>query len=168
MFVLIMRAIYIVRRLDGLSCMILLPSFRPIGSNINVRLLPQQSDRLQCWYYWLEGLQKYAIEMASCGMVYIPRFMKINAGLQTWLRFCLRSLRGWNVGITDGSYLWNTPLRWVQEPWYTYQVSYKVIQEIKSCSGGYSHTRHKQQNDLISLLLLFQNNGSRLKKLDDA
>jgi hypothetical protein len=28
--------------------------------------------------------------------------MKIYAGVQAILRFCLRNLRGYNVGITDG------------------------------------------------------------------
>jgi hypothetical protein len=36
-----------------------------------------------------------AIEMASCGMIYIPSFMK------TIFRFCLSNLGGCNVGITD-------------------------------------------------------------------
>jgi hypothetical protein len=47
-------------------------------------------------------LLKYAVEMAFCGMIYIPSFMKIGTGVQAILRFCLRRLRGCNVGITDG------------------------------------------------------------------
>jgi hypothetical protein len=45
---------------------------------------------------------KYSVEMASHGMISIPSFMKIGAGIQAVLRFCLRNLRGCNVGITDG------------------------------------------------------------------
>jgi hypothetical protein len=45
---------------------------------------------------------KYAVEMASCGMIYLPSFMKIGTGVQTILRFFLRNSRGCNVGITDG------------------------------------------------------------------
>jgi hypothetical protein len=45
---------------------------------------------------------KYAVEMASCGMIYIPSFRKIGTGIQAILRFCLRNLRSCNVGISDG------------------------------------------------------------------
>jgi hypothetical protein len=40
--------------------------------------------------------------MASCGMIYIPSFMKIGGGVQAILIFCLRNPRGYNAGITDG------------------------------------------------------------------
>jgi hypothetical protein len=55
----------------------------------------------------------YTVEMASCGMIYsyLPSFMKIGIGVQAALRFCLRNLRGCNVGITDGKDLLITPLR---------------------------------------------------------
>jgi hypothetical protein len=42
--------------------------------------------------------------MASYGMTYVPNFIKIGAGIQAILRFCIRNLRGCNVGITEG---WN-------------------------------------------------------------
>jgi hypothetical protein len=45
---------------------------------------------------------KYASQMASCGTMYVPSFMKIGTGVQAILKFCLRNLRGCNVGITDG------------------------------------------------------------------
>jgi uncharacterized protein YraI len=54
----------------------------------------------------------YSFEMASCGIIYLPSFMKIAAGLQAILRFCLRNLKGCNVGITDGRYLRSAPSRW--------------------------------------------------------
>jgi hypothetical protein len=38
---------------------------------------------------------KYAVEMVSCGMTYIPSFVKIGTGVQAIIRGC-------NVGITDG------------------------------------------------------------------
>jgi hypothetical protein len=40
--------------------------------------------------------------MASCGMIYVPRFMKIGTGVQAILRFSLRNLKGSDVGVTDG------------------------------------------------------------------
>jgi hypothetical protein len=39
------------------------------------------------------------VDMASCGVIYMPSFIKIDAGVQAILRFCLRCC---NVGITDG------------------------------------------------------------------
>jgi hypothetical protein len=44
----------------------------------------------------------YAVEMASCGKIYLPSFMKICKGVQAILRFCLSNLDDCNVGITDG------------------------------------------------------------------
>jgi hypothetical protein len=35
-------------------------------------------------------------------MISEPSFMKIANGVQEILKFCLRNLRGCNVGITDG------------------------------------------------------------------
>jgi hypothetical protein len=45
---------------------------------------------------------KYAVEMASCGMIYIPSFMKIGGGIQAILRFGLCNLRCYGAGTTDG------------------------------------------------------------------
>jgi hypothetical protein len=45
---------------------------------------------------------KYAVEMASGGMIYLPSSMKIATGVQAILRFCLSNLRGYNVGIIEG------------------------------------------------------------------
>jgi hypothetical protein len=42
-----------------------------------------------------------AVEMASCGMICIPSFMKTGADIQAIVRFCPRNLRVSNVGITD-------------------------------------------------------------------
>jgi hypothetical protein len=65
----------------------------------------------------------HAVEMASCGMIYLSSFMTIATGVQAILRFCLRNLRGCNVGITDGTDFLITPLRWAQVPLNKYQVS---------------------------------------------
>jgi hypothetical protein len=56
----------------------------------------------------------YAVEMPSCGIIFLPSFMKIGKGLQAILRFYLSNLNGCNIGIIGGSYLWSTPLKWVQ------------------------------------------------------
>jgi hypothetical protein len=47
----------------------------------------------------------YFFQMASCGMIYIPSFMKISEGVERILRFCFSSLKGCNVDITDMSVL---------------------------------------------------------------
>jgi hypothetical protein len=42
--------------------------------------------------YWGGGgggrFIKYAVEMASCGMIYIPSFLKIGTDIQEILSFC--------------------------------------------------------------------------------
>jgi hypothetical protein len=43
----------------------------------------------------------YDVEMALCYVICLPIFMKIGTGVQAILRFCLRNLKGCNVGITD-------------------------------------------------------------------
>jgi hypothetical protein len=45
---------------------------------------------------------KYAVETASCVMIYLLSFMKIGTGVQAELRFYLGNFRGCNVGITEG------------------------------------------------------------------
>jgi hypothetical protein len=63
------------------------PSFMTIGLGIEVmiRLLPQHFERLQCWYYWLVGQVKYAIEIVSGGMIYTPILM-ISSDIQVILK----------------------------------------------------------------------------------
>jgi hypothetical protein len=53
----------------------------------------------------LRDLWIYAIEMVSCGMTYIPSFMKIGKSVRALLRRSFRTLKGCNVGITDGGVL---------------------------------------------------------------
>jgi hypothetical protein len=48
---------------------------------------------------------KYAVGMASCGMIHVPSFMKSGTDVQALLRFCPRYLRGRNIDITDGENL---------------------------------------------------------------
>jgi hypothetical protein len=62
--------------------------FMNIGSGIHVtwRVLPQQLERLQYFYYWWEGFMIYAVEMASDGMKYLSGFMTIDSGIQVILR----------------------------------------------------------------------------------
>jgi hypothetical protein len=68
---------------------------------IKLRLLPQQFEVLQCWYYRWNGFMKCVTEIGSDGMIYVPSFMKIGAGIQPILRFCLSNLRSCNVGMTE-------------------------------------------------------------------
>jgi hypothetical protein len=50
---------------------------------------------------------KLAVEIASCSMIYVPSFMKIGIGVQTIFRFLLITLRGCNVGVSDGRDFYN-------------------------------------------------------------
>jgi hypothetical protein len=46
--------------------------------------------RLQCWYYWLEWFMRYAVEMASAGMIYVLSSKKICSGIHVILRLLPR------------------------------------------------------------------------------
>jgi hypothetical protein len=72
-----------------------------------------QFETLNFFYYWRDGFMKCAAEVAMGGMIYIQNFMTIGAGIQVTLRSWLQQLRGRNIGIIDGSDLWNKPLRWL-------------------------------------------------------
>jgi hypothetical protein len=43
----------------------------------------------------------YAIEIASCSMIYLQSFMKTVTSIQAILRFGLSNLKGSNAGITN-------------------------------------------------------------------
>jgi hypothetical protein len=46
---------------------------------------------------------KYAAEMGSVGMIYIPSFIKIGLGIRAILKgYYLDNIRSCSVGITDG------------------------------------------------------------------
>jgi hypothetical protein len=68
-------------------------------NEVSIRI---QFEMLQCWYYGWEVFIKYAIEMASDGLIYVPSFMEMGTGVQAILRFCFSTLRGCDVGIADG------------------------------------------------------------------
>jgi hypothetical protein len=53
------------------------------------------------------GIYEVCREMASCGMIYIPSFMKLGIGVQAILRFFLGNFNGW-----DGRDLRITSLIW--------------------------------------------------------
>jgi hypothetical protein len=52
--------------------MIYVPSFMKIALGIQVilRLIPRQSERLQCWYSKWEGFMMHAVEMTSDSMTH--------------------------------------------------------------------------------------------------
>jgi hypothetical protein len=43
----------------------------------------------------------YGVEMASCGMIFLPAFMKIGTGVEVILRFCFSNMNGCNIDITN-------------------------------------------------------------------
>jgi hypothetical protein len=54
---------------------------------------------------------KRSVGTGSGVMTYIPTFMKTGRGVERILRFCLRNLKGCNVGITDGRDISIGPLK---------------------------------------------------------
>jgi hypothetical protein len=57
---------------------------------------------------------KYAAEMASGGMIYIPSFMTIGLGIKVTLRLLLQQLESFSAAITDWKDLRNKTLKWPQ------------------------------------------------------
>jgi putative component of toxin-antitoxin plasmid stabilization module len=49
-----------------------------------------------------DGTYEMRLDMGSGSMIYIPSLMETGTGVQAILGFCLSSLNGCNVGITDG------------------------------------------------------------------
>jgi hypothetical protein len=49
-----------------------------------------------------KGIMKCTVDMGSGYMIYIPSFIKTDAGIQVILRSPLRYLKDCNAGITDG------------------------------------------------------------------
>jgi hypothetical protein len=45
----------------------------------NIKALPQQFERLQCWCYWWKGFMKYPVEMILGVMIYIRSFIMIGS-----------------------------------------------------------------------------------------
>jgi hypothetical protein len=43
----------------------------------------------------------YTVEMASCGVIFLPSFIKIGTAVQAILRFCFKYFTGCDVDITD-------------------------------------------------------------------
>jgi hypothetical protein len=87
--------------------------------------------------------------------------MNIDTGVKVILRFCLRNMRGCDVGITDGRDFLITPLIWAQAIYVPIFIN--IGSGIPSLIGVIHRHTHRQQGDLISLLLFFQNTERRLK-----
>jgi hypothetical protein len=88
--------------------------------------------------------------MASYGMINIPSFMKIHAGVQAILGFCLRNLRGCNVGINYGRDLRIKPLRWGSGTVIYLPSSIKIGSGIQNLIGGYTYKHRHTDRKVIS------------------
>jgi hypothetical protein len=99
--------------------------------------------------------------MVSCAVIYLIGFVMIGTGIIAISRYCLRNLKGCNVGITDGKIMkyafvmMSAPMIYTPNFIRTGSGIHKLI-------GVYTY-RHRQKGDLISLLLFSQNKESRLK-----
>jgi hypothetical protein len=69
--------------------------------------------------------------MDSGGMIYTPSFMTIGSDIQVILSLLSQQFFSCSVSISTGRDLWSTPLRWFHVTGYTYQVSWKLVQELK-------------------------------------
>jgi hypothetical protein len=84
-------------------------------------------ERLQCWYYWWETPKVRRWAGIRWHDIY---HTKINEVIS---RFCLRNLRGCNVGITDVRNLLCMSMRWLHMAWCKYQDSWRMVQVFKQC-----------------------------------
>jgi hypothetical protein len=48
------------------------------------------------------GICEIRLQIALCGIMYLPSLVKIDTGVQVIIRFSLSKFRGCNVGITNG------------------------------------------------------------------
>jgi hypothetical protein len=53
----------------------------------------------------------YHVQMASCGLIFLPSFMKIGKCFRAIIRFGLSNMNDCNVGIIEGKKLRSAPLR---------------------------------------------------------
>jgi hypothetical protein len=68
------------------------------GIQVILRLLQQELERLQFWYYLREAFMEYAFGMLSGGVIYARNFMTIGSCIQVALRFLpqqFEKLKSW-------------------------------------------------------------------------
>jgi hypothetical protein len=98
--------------------------------------------------------------MASCGVMYIPSFMNIGAGIQAkiWESVMLVLLKGgiYDVHRWDGLMWHNVHIKFHEDGF-----SYSKFNREGDTNAD-THT-HRQESELINLFLYFQNKESRLK-----
>jgi hypothetical protein len=97
---------------------------------------------------------KYAVEIASCSMIYLTSFMNICAGVRALLRFCLRNLKAEMLVLLMGGIFFNYSIEMVLGVVIYVPSFIKIGSGIqKLMGGGYTH---RQQSVLISLLFFFK------------
>jgi hypothetical protein len=103
---------------------------------------------------------KYNFEIGSDYTIHISSLMKIGSGIQVILRFCLRNLKGCNGGITNGKDFMKYAVE-MGSGAMTYVSSFIEIDSgIQKLLRGIHIQTHRQQCDIISLFLFFQNKES--------
>jgi hypothetical protein len=102
---------------------------------------------------------KYIIEIVSDGKTYIPRFKKIDRGVQA----ILRNFRGCNSGITDGRDYLIMPLKWAQVPVCRDKDWFRNSKVVRVCTYKLIHTQGTRSHKTNSIF--FQNKESRIKSV---
>jgi hypothetical protein len=109
--------------------------------------------------------------MTSCDMIHIPFFMKTGTGVQAILSFFHRNLGAEMLVLLIrriyGLRHWNG-LRCFDTKFYKDLFSHSKVNRAYTHADTHTHTHtqtHREQDDLISLLFLFQNKERRLKIL---
>jgi hypothetical protein len=129
-------------------------------TNIQVilRLLLQQFERLQCWYYWWEGLTKYTTQMAADGMICIPNLIINGSGIKVILRLLSQQFKRLHCWYYWWERFTKYVLRWLHVAWYIYQVSWTLvllmsgIYELCHWDGLSWHDMHNKFHDDLSIM----------------
>jgi hypothetical protein len=103
LLVLLMRGICYVRHWDWLRYMIYtyIRNFMKIGGGVQVILIAWEIWKAVMLVLLMEEIYYLSRWDSSFSMIFLRSFLKIDAGVQLILRFCLSNLNGCNIGITD-------------------------------------------------------------------
>jgi hypothetical protein len=89
----------------------------------------QESECMQCLYYWWGGFMKYPSEMDPAGILFLPNIMKISLGIQVILRSLVQQFE--------------------KVPWFGIDIKFlKIKSDVQTLFEGHTHTH--TQSSVIS------------------
>jgi hypothetical protein len=107
--------------------------FMTISSGIQLvlRLVTEKFQRLPCYYHWFKRFIKYAVEMTSGGIIYIPALINIGWGVQKFYEgHIYRHTHGHQCEVISLLYFFNKENRRL---FYLWEYICKSILHAKFC-----------------------------------